>query len=100
MEEKREWCELSEAEVNKFKRKQCVKCYYYSQTTKKDRSSVSICNYSAITGKNRLCSPLECKEKGFYEELNGRRRPKINNAIRISRVEYETEKEDMGILWY
>lgn len=77
------WRDLTEDEVNKFKRKQCQYCYYFSETTKKDRVSAGVCNFSAIMGYSRFCSPLECKEKGFYEELNGRKRPKISNTITL-----------------
>ena len=63
---KKAWSEMTEAEVNALKRKQCKKCIYF---TKSQTSSVvsGICEYLAMEGHRRGCSPLDCVERGIFK---------------------------------
>lgn len=69
------WADLTEIEIRNIKLKQCLKCYYFTKRSEKGSVTVDdICDYAGVTGKCRHCSPLECKEKGFFEPKRGRKR--------------------------
>lgn len=63
---KKLWSEMTERQVNELKEKQCRKCVYF---TKSQTSSVvsGICEYLAIEGHRRGCSPLDCVELGIFK---------------------------------
>ena len=58
--------EMTDKEVLKLKREQCVKCVYRLGCTGKANIAESICNYMEIMGHRRPCSPTECIEKGVF----------------------------------
>lgn len=76
--ERKRWEDMTDEECSRFKKKTCSHCDYFSKQTGDDGSgwSSATCNYSKVTGKCRLCSPLECVERGFFKQKRGKRRRK------------------------
>lgn len=71
------WKDLTPVQINKFKREVCKGCEYSScYSGNGDFMGAVTCDYSAITGSCRLCSPLECKERGFYLPRTRKRKAK------------------------
>ena len=62
----KQWARMSEAETNAFKKKVCRTCTHFG-TTRPDSYATATCNYFNDVGRCRICSPLRCKEKGYYE---------------------------------
>ena len=71
-EEGRRWASYTEEEICNDKKKNCVRCRYRGYTGNITRGSHAlknlICDYLAITGHARGCSPINCEkfEKGGY----------------------------------
>ena len=63
---KKAWSEMTEAEVNTLKRKQCEKCVYFTKSQTKSVVS-GICEYLAMEGHRRGCSPLDCVKRGIFK---------------------------------
>ena len=63
---KKAWSEMTERQVNELKEKQCRKCAYFTES---QTSSVvsGICEYLAMEGHRRGCSPLDCVERGIFK---------------------------------
>lgn len=80
---KKEWKDMTPLEVNAFKREVCWHCEYLGKMDGKisniDRAA---CCFSDMNGFCRLCSPLECKERGFFKQRTyaGRRQMKCLNV--------------------
>lgn len=72
MVDKKQWSEMKESEINSLKKKQCMKCLYFSTLSKNYMNSAS-CDYILITGKMRGCLPTECVEKGVFKGKKRRR---------------------------
>lgn len=72
MRKKKAWSEMTERQINELKEKQCRKCIYF---TKSQTSSVvsGICEYLAIEGRRRGCSPLDCVELGIFKPRNNKK---------------------------
>lgn len=72
MRKKKLWSEMTERQVNELKEKQCRKCVYFA---KSQTSSVvsGICEYLAIEGHRRGCSPLDCVERGIFKPRKRKR---------------------------
>lgn len=70
---KKPWNEMSEKDILRLKRDQCIKCAYLSGQIggNKRASSNRVCDYIAIEGHRRGCSPLECIEKGIFKPKKG-----------------------------
>lgn len=65
------WAEMTDTDIIRLKRQQCIKCVYYSQGCSSAQST-GTCEYIKIEGHMRGCSPLECKEKGIFKPKEGR----------------------------
>lgn len=74
----KKWSDMTEADVQRLKRQQCIRCHYFSRTAvdKRSGSATGICDYLTIEGHSRGCSPLECTEKGIYRPRKGKGRRK------------------------
>lgn len=66
----KKWSEMTEREIFHLKKEQCSKCIYYVRNTGSSPAN-STCDYLLLMGHRRGCSPLNCKEKGVYEEWKG-----------------------------
>jgi hypothetical protein len=69
----KKWTEMTQADIDRIKREQCITCEYLSKR-KSEGIVASTCDYLLITGSRRGCSPLECKKKGIYKKKTGKRR--------------------------
>ncbi|MDO4647946.1 MAG: hypothetical protein Q4B26_04785 [Eubacteriales bacterium] len=76
-EHKKTWFEMTEQETNAFKRETCQKCEHATNTSQ--TVATLTCSYFEDEGHCRHCTPLECKEKGFYK-------PKVRKGQRKSRI--------------
>ena len=66
MRKKKLWSEMTERQVNELKEKQCRKCVYFAKSQTSSVAS-STCEYLAIEGHRRGCSPLDCVERGIFK---------------------------------
>lgn len=66
---KKQWKDMSEKEVLKFKKAQCSRCVYLAGQIGGSNGVYSnrTCDYITIEGHRRGCSPLECVEKGIFK---------------------------------
>nr|DAK83098.1 MAG TPA: hypothetical protein [Caudoviricetes sp.]DAO07857.1 MAG TPA: hypothetical protein [Caudoviricetes sp.] len=72
---RKSWGFLSEAEINVLKKNQCMKCRYFSKTSKNNTFlATSVCNYILNKGHSRKCDPRDCIKSGRFEEMAGRRK--------------------------
>lgn len=76
----KKWSEMTQAEIDKLKREQCVKCKYLSGERNYGLTRQT-CDYIGITGRSRGCSPLECQEKGIFKEWDGKRRRQATMTV-------------------
>lgn len=72
---KKPWKEMTEREINKLKINQCSKCTYLSGNPKSRQTVFGnrTCDYIAIEGHCRGCSPLECVKKGVFKPIKEER---------------------------
>lgn len=71
----KKWSEMTDEEINAFKRKTCAKCFYFGKSSAK-YISMKTCEYSDKHGHSRGCSPLECVEKGIFTPIKNKRNNK------------------------
>lgn len=62
----KEWARLTEEEINEIKRRICKYCVYFDNGADNTMGS-RYCNFFVDEGHCRCCSPLECKERGFFK---------------------------------
>lgn len=60
--EPRPWSSYSEAEIRANKEKYCKKCVYRLAGGYGSSNTLLTCDYLAITGKRRGCSPIDCEK--------------------------------------
>lgn len=61
------WDEMTEKEIIRLKRNQCIKCKYFTRIST-DSIAGGTCDYIGIVGHRRGCSPLECVAKGIFKK--------------------------------
>lgn len=65
------WRDMSSAETNKYKSEVCrKKCDYFTRSASYGPDS-RICEYLDRTGSCRRCSPLDCKDYGYFKPKQG-----------------------------
>lgn len=60
-----EFAKKSEKEICELKKRQCMKCFYYSVVTGKTNPN-GTCDYIAETGMVSGCNPFDCVKEGKY----------------------------------
>lgn len=60
----KKWSEMTEAEINQLKSRQCIRCAYLIRQTGNHYATM-MCDYILIEGHRRGCSPLECMGGAF-----------------------------------
>ena len=68
------WSEMTEQEIYKLKKQQCIKCKYFSHQYGKQAVLSVPCDYLLIKGHSRECSPLDCIPSGVFEPVKNRKR--------------------------
>lgn len=62
----KEWEDLTAKEIDELKQKQCRRCEYARFLCGQDSKSTSVhnmyCGFTEITGRIRMCSPINCIE--------------------------------------
>lgn len=83
-EDTKAWAAMSQEQVNEFKRKVCMKCRHFGTPTSVKDTGVGNrdCNFLADEGYCRICSPLKCKEKGYFEPGARSRKKQIGKSIK------------------
>lgn len=80
MSQTKKWSEMDPYEIAQLKRQQCSECFYFSRSVG-GQISTGICDYIAIEGHSRRCSPLECKEKGRFKPIPRTRKGKAKRMV-------------------
>ena len=68
------WRDYSDRDVAELKRRQCVKCDYYSMGGAANFINHGTCDYILIHKHSRGCPPYECIEKGIFKPREKRNR--------------------------
>lgn len=86
MPDTKKWSDMTEHDILLLKREQCFKCHYFSvgpDNKQGANNTKGFCDYLAIEGHSRGCSPLKCIEHGVFREREKRRK---RRAMRLHHV--------------
>ena len=77
----KEWARLTEMQVTEVKNRICRYCIHFDAGDDRQMGS-RYCNFFVDEGHCRCCSPLECKEKGYFQPGKRPQRRVVGEAIR------------------
>lgn len=67
------WKNLTNSEILKLSREQCVDCKYYSRVSL-TASKINSCDYIGIEGHMRGCDPRDCVVNGIYQKRKSKKK--------------------------
>lgn len=80
MDGRKPWREMTPAEITELKKRQCIKCAYFSQAPCDRRNDTYVanktCDYLITVGHSRGCDPRDCVKEGKFKPLSKRKNRK------------------------